>query len=207
MQRTGLWLVEDDPYGELRYRGPALPPVAALPGAEDRTLALSTLSKLAAPGLRIGWVRAPESLRRPLAVAKQAADLHTSTVDQAAAAHWLDHTDLEAHLATLRREYGARRDALVDGLPRALPAGSAHTRPDGGMFVWVRLPDGWDAEALLALALERDVAFVPGYPFFAADPDRATLRLSFTAHPPDEIAAGLERLAEAVRAYEAPGAG
>jgi 2-aminoadipate transaminase len=191
-ERHGLWLIEDDPYGELRYRGEPLPSLATL--AEDRTLALSTLSKVAAPGLRIGWIRTPEALRRPLVVAKQAADLHSSTVDQAAAARWLATVDLDAHIGVLRAEYGGRRDALLDGLAAALPPGSSHNRPDGGMFVWARLPDGWNAEPLLARALERDVAFVPGYPFFAGEPDRAALRLSFTAHPPAEIAEGLARL-------------
>lgn len=196
--RTGLWLVEDDPYSELRYAGDPLPALATLPGAEDRTLALSTLSKVVAPGLRIGWVRTPEELRRPLTVAKQAADLHSSTIDQAAAAHWLQHTDIDAHLAVLCREYGTRRDALLDGLAAALPAGSVHNRPEGGMFVWARLPDGWDAAALLDRALERDVAFVPGFPFFAGPADPATLRLSFTAHDAGEIREGLARLADAV---------
>jgi 2-aminoadipate transaminase len=191
-QRHRLWLVEDDPYGELRYRGEPLPSLATL--APERTLALSTLSKVAAPGLRIGWVRAPEPLRRPLVIAKQAADLHSSTIDQAAAARWLATVDLDAHVGALRVAYGARRDALVDGLARALPPGSTHNRPDGGMFVWARLPDGWDADELLRRALDRDVAFVPGYPFFAGEPDRAAVRLSFTAHPPDEIAEGLARL-------------
>jgi len=192
--RAGLWVIEDDPYGELRYAGEPEPALASLPGAEDRVLALSTLSKVAAPGLRIGWVRAPETLRRPLTVAKQAADLHSSTVDQAAAARWLAVVDLEAHLRVLREAYGARRDALLGGLAAALPPGSVHNRPEGGMFVWARLPDGWDADRLLRRALERDVAFVPGAPFFAGPPDRATLRLSFTAHPPAEIAEGLRRL-------------
>ena len=94
----------------------------------------------------------------------------------------------------LRAEYGRRRDALIDGLAAALPPGSTHNRPEGGMFVWARLPDGWDAEPLLTRALAQDVAFVPGYPFFAGEPDRATLRFSFTAHPPVEIAEGLARL-------------
>ena len=192
--RAGLWVLEDDPYGELRYAGEPEPALASLPGAEDRVLALSTLSKVAAPGLRIGWVRAPETLRRPLTVAKQAADLHSSTVDQAAAARWLAVVDLEAHLRVLREAYGARRDALLIGLAAALPPGSVHNRPEGGMFVWARLPDGWDADRLLRRALERDVAFVPGAPFFAGPPDRATLRLSFTAHPPAEIEEGLRRL-------------
>jgi 2-aminoadipate transaminase len=193
-ERNGLWLLEDDPYGELRYRGEPLPSLATLPGAEDRTLSLSTLSKVAAPGLRIGWVRTPPLLRSSLVVAKQAADLHSSTIDQAAAARWLAAVDLDAHIAGLRAVYGARRDALLAGLADALPPGSVHNRPDGGMFVWARLPDGWDAELLLGRALERDVAFVPGYPFFAGPPDRATLRFSFTTHPPEEIAEGLARL-------------
>jgi len=188
---AGFWLLEDDPYGELRYRGEPLPTLAAL---DDRVLSLSTLSKIAAPGLRIGWVRAPEPLRRPLTIAKQAADLHSSTVDQAAAAHWLETIDLDARVATLRSVYGARRDALIDGLRDALPPGSAHNRPDGGMFVWARLPDGWDAGELLDRALRHEVAFVPGYPFFAGPPDQAALRLSFTAHDPAEIAEGLARL-------------
>jgi 2-aminoadipate transaminase len=194
-QRTGLWVVEDDPYGELRYSGEAVPAVASLPQAHERTLAISTLSKIAAPGLRIGWVRAPRMLLRSLTIAKQAADLHSSTVDQAAAARWLATTDLAAHIERLRTEYGARRDALLSGLSDALPSGSTHNHPDGGMFVWARLPDSWDAGALLARALERDVAYVPGAPFFTGSADPATLRLSFTAHPPEGIALGLERLA------------
>jgi 2-aminoadipate transaminase len=193
-RRGGLWLLEDDPYGELRYRGEPLPPLAAL---DDRVLSLSTLSKIAAPGLRIGWVRAPAALRPPLTIAKQAADLHSSTVDQAAAARWLEAIDLDARVAELRAAYGPRRDALLDGLADALPRGSTHNRPDGGMFVWARLPDGWDAAALLERALAHDVAFVPGFPFFAGSPDVAALRLSFTTHPPDEIAEGLRRLRRA----------
>src|SRR5919108_3682072 len=152
-EREGLWLIEDDPYGELRYRGAPLPSLATMPGAADRTLALSTLSKVAAPGLRIGWIRTPAALRRPLVVAKQAADLHSSTIDQAAAARWLAIVDLDAHIAGLRAAYGARRDALVDGLAAALPPGSTHNHPDGGMFVWARLPDGSDSEDLLRRAL------------------------------------------------------
>ena len=195
----GLWLLEDDPYGELRYDGEALPSLGSFPGAEDRTIAVSSLSKVLAPGLRIGWLRAPEELRRALTIAKQAGDLHTSTIDQMAAAHVLAAGGMDAHLARLRTVYRARRDALLGGLGEALPAGSTWNAPDGGMFVWARLPDGHDAAALLRRALAHDVAFVPGAPFFAGAPDHATLRLSFTTHPPDEIAEGLRRLAAAVR--------
>ena len=205
-ERTGIWIVEDDPYGELRYSGETLPAVASLAPAQGRTLAISTLSKIAAPGLRIGWVRAPRMLLRSMTIAKQAADLHSSTVDQAAAARWLATADLAGHIARLRAEYGARRDALLAGLAAALPPGSSHNHPDGGMFVWARLPDGWDAGALLQRALDRDVAYVPGAPFFSGPPDVATLRLSFTAHRPDEIAVGLTRLADALTGSGAPAA-
>lgn len=194
IERGDLWTIEDDPYGELRYAGEPSTPLASIPGAAERTLALSTLSKVAAPGLRIGWVRCPPGLRRPLTIAKQAADLHSSTIDQAAAALWLEHVDLDAHLERLRGVYGERRDALLAALPATLPPGSTFNRPDGGMFVWVRLPEGLDATALLPAAIARDVAYVPGAPFFATTPDPRTLRLSFTTHSPDEIREGMERL-------------
>ncbi len=192
--RHGLWIIEDDPYSELRYRGEALPAIAALPGAEDRTLSLSTLSKTVAPGLRIGWIRSPPDLRPSLVIAKQAADLHSSSVDQAAAAHWLGQIDIDAHVARLCAAYGARRDALLGGLMKALPPGSSWNFPDGGMFIWARLPDGEDSKPLLGRALDQGVAFVPGYPFFSGAPDPSALRLSFTRHPASEIAEGLSRL-------------
>jgi DNA-binding transcriptional MocR family regulator len=190
----GLWVIEDDPYGELRYDGEPLAPIGSHVGGADRTVTISSLSKVLAPGLRIGWLRAPAAILGPLTIAKQAADLHTSTVDQVAARTSLQAADLDLHISGLCREYRRRRDALLAGLADALPPGSTHNHPDGGMFVWARLPSGWDAEELLRRALEHDVAFVPGYPFYARDPDPRTLRLSFTTHVPDEIATGLGRL-------------
>ncbi|WP_442814998.1 aminotransferase-like domain-containing protein [Streptomyces sp. NBC_01298] len=192
--RLGLWLLEDDPYGELRYEGRALPRLASYPGAEDRTALLGSFSKVMAPGLRLGWLRAPAALLRGAALAKQAADLHTSTVDQLAAAEYLRTADLDAHVAGVRDAYRIRRDALLSGLPTALPPGSTWNRPEGGMFVWARLPEGHDAMALLRAATSRGVAFVPGAPFFARDPDPRTLRLSFTTHTAPEIHQGLTRL-------------
>lgn len=199
LERTELWTIEDDPYGELRYAGDPVPSLASLPGAAERTLALSTLSKVAAPGLRIGWVRTPEVLRSSLTIAKQAADLHSSTVDQAATARWLAHVDLDAHLDRLRTVYRERRDTMLAGLPETLPEGSTFTRPDGGMFIWVRLPEGHDATATLPRALDHQVAYVPGAPFYANSPDPRTLRLSFTTHDPTEIRHGLDRLRETFR--------
>ncbi|NBE53366.1 aminotransferase-like domain-containing protein [Streptomyces boluensis] len=192
--RRGLWLIEDDPYGELRFEGERLPWLASYPGAEDRTVLLGSFSKVMAPGLRLGWLRAPAALRRACAVAKQAADLHTSTVNQLAAARYLADSDLDAHVARVAGVYGERRDAMLAGLADALPAGSTWDRPEGGMFLWARLPDGYDATALLPAVVEHDVAYVPGAPFYAADADRATLRLCFVTQTPDEIAEGLLRL-------------
>lgn len=196
----GLWVLEDDPYCELRYDGQPLAPIASHPGAGDRTVTVSSLSKVLAPGLRIGFLRAPGALLGPLTVAKQAADLHTSTVDQHAARIALQMGQLDEHIDRLCTEYRRRRDALLSGLARALPDGSTFNHPDGGMFVWAHLPPGWDAGTLLRIALRNDVAFVPGAPFHATDPDVRTLRLSFTAHPTAEIVEGLERLRLAVEA-------
>lgn len=203
-EQHGLWLVEDDPYSELRYDGEPLAPIGSHPGAGDRTVTVSSLSKVLAPGLRIGWLRAPGALLRPLVIAKQAADLHTSTVDQRAAFAALGAADLDEHIAVMCAEYRRRRDALLGGLEDALPAGSSFNRPAGGMFVWSRLPAGWNASVLLRVALRHDVAFVPGAPFFATAPDERTLRLSFTTHPSAEIAEGLRRLKAA--AAESSGA-
>ncbi|MFE0381981.1 PLP-dependent aminotransferase family protein [Streptomyces inhibens] len=196
--RRGLWIAEDDPYGELRFEGDPVPWVASFPGAEDRTALLGSFSKIMAPGLRLGTMRAPAALRRACVIAKQAADLHTSTVDQAAAARYLTVADLDAHLARVRDAYRERRNALVDGLSAALPEGSRWNRPAGGMFVWATLPEGYDATALLPEVVRHDVAYVPGAPFFAGTPDPTAVRLSFVTHSPAEIGEGLGRLKTAL---------
>jgi len=196
--RHGLWVVEDDPYGELRYRGAPLPALAV--GATDHVIHLGSFSKIGAPGLRLGWLRAPAALLRTLVIVKQAADLHTSTVDQAAAAIYLAATDLDAHIATLCTAYRARRDAMIAALPRATPSGTTWSDPDGGMFVWLTLPGEVDTADLLTAALENDVAYVPGASFYATDPDHSTLRLSFTTNSPDLITTGMARLAPVLRA-------
>ncbi|MFF3874348.1 PLP-dependent aminotransferase family protein [Streptomyces sp. NPDC001978] len=195
--RTGVWLVEDDPYGELRYEGERVPWIAAHPGAEDRTVLLGSFSKVMAPGLRLGWLRAPAGLRRGCAVGKQAADLHTPTLNQLAAARYLDV--LDAHVAKVRAVYGERRDAMLAALPGSLPPGSTWNRSEGGMFLWARLPETYDTTALLPRAVEQDVAYVPGAPFYAGEPDRSTLRLCFVTQTPEEIGEGLRRLGRGLR--------
>ncbi|MEU5439028.1 PLP-dependent aminotransferase family protein [Streptomyces sp. NPDC020719] len=196
--RRGLWVVEDDPYGELRYEGDSVPWISSYPDASDRTVLLGSYSKIMAPGLRVGWVRGPSALLRACVVAKQAADLHTSTVVQMAAARYLVDRDLDAHVARVRSAYGARRDAMLAGLSAALPPGSSWNRPSGGMFLWARLPSGCDATELLRRAVAHDVAYVPGAPFFAGPPDRAALRLCFVTSGVEEIGEGLRRLGQAL---------
>ncbi|MFE8945325.1 PLP-dependent aminotransferase family protein [Streptomyces sp. NPDC007856] len=195
--RYGFWIAEDDPYRELRYEGGAEPWIASLPEAADRTVLLGSLSKSVAPGLRLGWLRAPAALRRACVTVKGATDVHSSTIDQAAAAAYLTDGDLDGHLKLVRSAYQERRDALLDGLAQCLPPGSQYVRPCGGMFVWARLPAGYDATALLGRAVDQGVAFVPGEPFFSGSPDRRTLRLSFPTHRPSEIEEGLRRLRRA----------
>ncbi len=194
--RHDFWLIEDDPYGELRYSGRPLRPLSAR--VPDRSVYLGSFSKIVSPGMRVGWLRAPAQLRQQLTILKQAADLHTSTIDQAAAAEYLATADLDARVRVLCETYRERRDAMLAGLREIAPAGTEITEPEGGMFVWVRLPGEVDTAEVLQEALGHDVAFVPGAAFQVSEPDRATMRLSFTTFAPDTIAEGLRRLAKAL---------
>lgn len=194
-QRHGFRIIEDEPYRQLRYSGEALPSLAAF--APEHVVSLGSFSKVIAPGLRIGWIRTTPDVRPTVTIAKQAADLHTSTIDQAAAAHYLVSGRGEPALDRIRSAYAERRNAMLETLPSALPAGSTWNTPDGGMFVWVRLPGGTDAAASLGAALARDVAYVPGASFYSGIPDTRTLRLSFTTYSPARIREGLSRLGTA----------
>lgn len=199
-RRYRVWLVEDDPYRELRYRGEPVPPLAALAPEGAKVIYCGSLSKICAPGLRVGWLSGPEELIDAAAVVKQAVDLHSSTVDQAAVADYLTSTDLSARVREISRVYRTRRDAMLAELERlALPSAAEWTDPDGGMFVWLRVGGGVDTAALLADAIDAGVAFVPGAPFYAERPDASTMRLSFVAHQPAVLRVGLQRLRTILR--------
>ncbi|MDO5534616.1 MAG: PLP-dependent aminotransferase family protein [Propionibacteriaceae bacterium] len=195
---TDVALIEDDPYGRLRFSGEPVAPIAALPGMAERTILLNSMSKVMAPGLRIGWMRVEGALRQILGIAKSAVTLQSPALNQLAVAHYLTHHDLDAHIASVVGPYRERRDALHAGLMAMLPATASVTRPDGGMFCWVRLGDDTDTAQLLPIAVEEGVAFVPGWSFYAADPDRSTMRLSYATNSPEMIAEGLRRLASAL---------
>jgi 2-aminoadipate transaminase len=137
---TGTLLIEDDPYGELRFQRRGRP--SALHHARGRSLLMGSFSKIAAPGFRVGWIVAPNDIREKLVIAKQAADLHTSTLAQMVLSHYLSENDIDSHIATIRRQYGRQREAMVRAIGEHFPQEVRYTLPDGGMFLWVTLPDG-----------------------------------------------------------------
>jgi len=193
----GLPVIEDDPYSELRYEGEPIPALRALAGSEH-VIHLGTFSKVLSPGLRLGWAVAPRPVMERLVLAKQGADLHTNELAQRAVVRFCRDHDLDGHVRLLCAAYRERRDAMLAALAELLPAGTAWTRPEGGMFVWVTLPEGLEAVALLAEAVRRRVAFVPGAAFHTDGGGARSLRLNFTNSPPDRIREGVLRLAEAV---------
>jgi 2-aminoadipate transaminase len=196
-----LPILEDDPYGSLRYAGAAVPALASRPGAAD-CLYLGTVSKILAPGLRVAWIAARNrAFYDRLLVAKQSCDLHTSSLTQRIVERYVAAPGrLGAHIASLCSVYRARRDTMLAALARTLPAGSRWTQPDGGLFLWARLPGGWDTAALLPRAIAAQVAFVPGAPFWVGTDERATLRLNFSNSTPEQIVTGVARLGQALSA-------
>jgi 2-aminoadipate transaminase len=189
-----LVVVEDDPYGKLRYRGTEIPPIKHWDTA-GQVLYASTFSKTIAPGLRLGWVVAqPEFFSRML-ILKQASDLHTSSFDQLTAYFYLTQNDQSAHLEKIRRAYGERFEVLDGALRTLMPAGFTWTKPEGGMFLWVTGPAQLDAMELLQKAVGQKVAFVPGRDFFPADAGRNFLRLNYSNSTPERIREGVKRLA------------
>lgn len=196
--RTDVPLIEDDPYGALSFTGGTWAPIAALPGMSERTLLLNSMSKLMSPGVRIGWMRAEGPILNTLAVAKAAISMQSSVVDQLTVARYLESVDLDAHVARVSAVYRERRDAMAAAISPVLPAGAHVTHPDGGMFLWAALGEGYDAQAMLAEAVSAGVAYLPGWSFFADDPDRSTMRLSFVTHAPAVIEDAIGRLGEVI---------
>jgi len=191
--RFGLPVIEDAPYAELCYDGNPLPPVASFDDA-GLVILLGTFSKILAPGLRLGWVTGDTTILHRYVLAKQGADLHTSSLVQLLAARFLADHDIDAHIAHLREVYRARRDAMLTALEEHFPPDVGFTRPAGGLFLWVELPEGMDARRFLENALEERVAFVPGESFFPGGGHENTLRLNFSAMPVERIAEGIKRL-------------
>ena len=200
----GLPIVEDNPYGELWFdQAPPLPLTARNP---EGCVYLGSFSKVLAPGLRLGFMVLPKTLFPKILQAKQAADLHTPSFNQRVASEVLKGNFLDRHVPMIRKLYKSQRDAMLTALSREMPVtpGNAEASvtwntPDGGMFLWVRLPAGLNAVELLPKAVDKNVAFVPGSPFYADQADSRTLRLSFVTASVDQINIGMKALGEAIK--------
>jgi 2-aminoadipate transaminase len=205
--RHGVPILEDDPYGVIAFERAAPPPLlgCAAPGAVTY---LGTGSKMVAPGLRVAWMVVPDhGLRDMIVTAKQGADLHSSSYAQYVFhAYVEDGARLERHLARVRTTYRARRDAMIAALEREMPSHVGWTVPDGGMFLWATVGAGIDTEELFERAVQDEVVFVPGRPFYPNKDRGDGMRLNFSAMPEERIAEGIARLARAVRQERTSGA-
>ena len=198
-------VIEDAAYQSLRFDGDPIPPILALEAARKgsdleacRTVYCGSFSKTLSPGLRVGWVCAAMPVISQLVLMKQAADLHSATLNQIAISSVAEQ-HFDSHIDTIRSAYRARRDAMLAALEAHMPKGVSWTKPEGGMFIWVTLPDTLDGAELLKQSLESErVAFVPGHAFFADGSGRNTLRLSYSTSTEDKIAEGIERLGQLI---------
>ncbi|WP_250476467.1 PLP-dependent aminotransferase family protein [Caballeronia sp. INML1] len=197
-QRASFPVIEDDPYGALDYAGAPLPTLLSM--APEHVVHLGSFSKVLAPGLRVGYIIAPEELHFKLVQAKQATDLHTPSLTQRIVYEVVKDGFLDQHVPTIRALYRDQCEAMLRALERHMPAGVEWNRPEGGMFVWVKLPQHIDSMKLLEQAIAQNVAFVPGGPFFANEAQHNTLRLSFVTVPPATIDEGVARLGALIRA-------
>ncbi|EPR44800.1 putative transcriptional regulator, GntR family [Desulfovibrio sp. X2] len=195
--------LEDNPYGELRFMGQDMPPVRAYLD-DERAVLMGSFSKIASPGLRLGWVAAKPGLMHHLVTAKQASDLHTSTLTQRILARFLADNDLDAHIEVIRREYKARRDCMVDAIREHFPAEVQASSPEGGMFLWCELPADVSSVAVFDKAIACNVAFVPGKPFYVDGTDNG-FRLNFSNSTPERIAEGIKRLGRCLKEALVPG--
>ncbi|KQP18379.1 PLP-dependent aminotransferase family protein [Pseudorhodoferax sp. Leaf267] len=200
--RTRTLIVEDDPYCELYFGKPPPPSMLALsgevPGSRDWLAHCGSMSKILSPGLRVGWLIAPPALLANATMCKQFSDAHTSNLTQATAAHYLTLNRLDGALAAVRKVYAERARVMAESLQRELGDAIGFNPPQGGMFFWARLNGGRDAAEFAQRAIEQLVAFVPGAPFYAAEPDRSTLRLSFATADLAKIEEGIARLGRAL---------
>jgi len=203
----GVPIVEDDPYGQLRYEGEHLPSIVVLdsqsrddghPCYRGNVIYLSTFSKTLAPGLRLGWVVAPPEVIGKLVQAKQGADLHTATFNQMVAYEVSRGGFLDRHVQLIRKVYGERRDLMLAAMDRYFPPEVEWTHPKGGLFLWGTLPDYMDAADVLKTCIKRKVAFVPGEPFHPTGGGKNTMRINFSNATPENIHAGIQRMGEAI---------
>ncbi|ASA78700.1 PLP-dependent aminotransferase family protein [Thermococcus sp. 5-4] len=190
-------IVEDSPYSELRYSGEPIPPIKHFDD-EGRVMYLGTFSKILSPGMRLGWIAAHPHFIRKIEIAKQAVDLCANTLSQVIAWKYVADGHLDEHIPKIIEFYKPRRDAMLEALEEYMPEGVKWTKPDGGMFIWVTLPEGIDTKVMAEKAISRGVAYVPGEAFFAHREVKNAMRLNFTYVPEEKIRDGVKRLAEVI---------
>jgi 2-aminoadipate transaminase len=199
-----LIIVEDNPYGMLRFEGEPLPTLAALEQEQegylvDRVVYLGTFSKIFAPGVRLGWVHAQPGILHKINIGKQGADLCSSNLSQMMISSYFQNADWRAYVKRLTTMYKERRDAMLDALAEFMPKEVHWTHPEGGLFVWATLPSYLDATAMLPRAIARNVAYVPGEGFYAGGSGKNHMRLNFSFVEPERIRRGIELLSEVIR--------
>jgi 2-aminoadipate transaminase len=188
-------IVEDNPYGAIRFAGEALPPVKHF-DTEGRVIYISTFSKIFTPGLRLGWVCADECFIEKYVAFKQTADLHTDSFAQRITAKYMELYDIEEHINKIKAVYKERCTAMISCIEEFFPKNLAYSKPEGGLFIWVELPKSIDSGELFAECLENNVAFVPGAPFFPNGTKKNALRLNYSNMPKDKINEGIKRIGE-----------
>lgn len=200
LQGKDTLLVEDDAYGELNFAGKSLPSFRQyLP---EQTIITGSFSKILAPGIRMGWVVAPPVIMEQLVIAKQASDLHSNYLSQRIAYEYLTHEDIDAKIRVIQARYKAQAEQMVRLMKELMPASVRFTTPQGGMFVWVTLPEGISSMEVFERTLKEDVAVLPGTPFYTDGGGKDTLRINFSNSTPEKIRTGIERLARVIRCME-----
>ena len=192
----GTILIEDNPYGDIRFMGENIPPIKSL--LPDSVL-FGTFSKIVSPGMRMGWIVAPPEVMDKLITAKQASDLHSNYFTQRVVHQYLQDNDVDGHIQNIRRLYKSQRDQMVRSIREFLPSEVKHTEPEGGMFLWITLPEGMSSLDLLEFAMDEKVAFVPGEAFYTEKPEVNTMRLNFSNCCEEEIVEGMKRLGNAIK--------
>ena len=194
--RNNTILVEDNPYGEIRFIGEDLP---SIKNYIENSVLLGSFSKILSPGMRLGWIVADKEIMNHLITAKQASDLHSNYLTQMIVHHYLTGYDVENHIQNIRNMYRIQRDCMVNMIKKYFPSDVKYTKPEGGMFLWVTLPEDMSSMELFEIAIKENVAFVPGEAFYSNNPETNTLRLNFSNSNKKKIEEGIKRLGHAIK--------
>nr|WP_319540767.1 PLP-dependent aminotransferase family protein [uncultured Methanospirillum sp.] len=199
LERAETVFVEDDAYGELKFRGEQMPSMKEL--IPELTVMTGSFSKIIAPGMRMGWICAPTPILEQAVTVKQGTDLHSNILSQRIISRFLANYPVDAHIARISAAYESQCDCMLSAIQSEFPEGVSYTRPDGGMFIWATLPKGYSSMELFDRAIKKDVAILPGLPFYTDGGGFDTVRLNFSNSTPERIEEGISRLGQVLREY------